>query len=185
MKIQYLPNLITTLRIVGTATLLFLPILGPAFFVIYTFCGISDVLDGWIARSAHVTSEFGSRLDSIADMLFYAALLLKIFPILFENLPIWIWYWVFGVLILRASAYCAAAVKFHHFSSPHTYLNKLTGFLVFCVPYLIKTPVLTPCCIGVSAVALLAALEELLMHLCNKKYCEGNKTLMQCFFKRT
>jgi CDP-diacylglycerol--glycerol-3-phosphate 3-phosphatidyltransferase len=89
------------------------------------------------------------------------------------------------VLILRVSAYCAAAVKFHHFSSPHTYLNKLTGFLVFCVPYLIKTPVLTPCCIGVSAVALLAALEELLMHLCNKKYCEGKKTLVQCFFKRT
>jgi CDP-diacylglycerol--glycerol-3-phosphate 3-phosphatidyltransferase len=77
------------------------------------------------------------------------------------------------------------AVKFHHFSSPHTYLNKLTGFLVFCVPYLIKTLVLTPCCIGVSAVALLAALEELLMHLCNKKYCEGKKTLVQCFFKRT
>ena len=185
MKIQYLPNLITTFRIIGTAILLFLPILGPAFFVIYTLCGISDVLDGWIARSAHVTSELGARLDSIADMLFYAVMLLKIFPILFENLPIWIWYWVSAVLILRAAAYCAAAVKFHHFSSLHTYLNKLTGFLVFCVPYLIKTPVLTPCCIGVCAVALLAALEELLMHLCNKEYCEGKHTLLQCFFKQT
>ena len=65
-----LPNIITSLRIAGTAGLLFALPLTPLYFAIYTFGGLSDVLDGWIARHMGTASDFGARLDSIADLFF-------------------------------------------------------------------------------------------------------------------
>ena len=185
MKIRHLPNVITTLRIIGSAVLLFLPAMEPTFLIIYTVCGFSDVLDGMIARAAHVTSDLGARLDSIADMLFYAVMLLKIFPVLSLHLPPWIWLWVSGILLLRVGTYLIAAFRFHHFSSLHTYLNKLTGLSIFAVPYLLNQKALTAFCIGVCVIASLATVEELIMHLFHREYCEGKKTLLQCFFNRT
>ena len=70
-KLLTLPNFLTALRIAGAACLLFITPLSPAFFIVYTFCGISDVLDGVIARASHSTTEFGAKLDSAADLLFY------------------------------------------------------------------------------------------------------------------
>ena len=49
-----LPNAITMIRIIGTFFLLFLEVFSEAFYVIYTICGISDVLDGFTARNKPV-----------------------------------------------------------------------------------------------------------------------------------
>ena len=65
-----LPNFVTGLRMVGTFLLLFTKAFSPAFYAIYSICGISDVLDGFLARRTGATSEFGARLDSVADLLF-------------------------------------------------------------------------------------------------------------------
>ena len=40
------------------------------------------MLDGTIARATNSTSEFGARLDSISDLIFYAVMIVKFFPIL-------------------------------------------------------------------------------------------------------
>ena len=85
------PNICTMLRIVGTVGLLLIRPLTLPFYILYTFCGITDVLDGTIARATNSTSEFGARLDSIADLIFYAVMIVKFFPILLEVLPVWMW----------------------------------------------------------------------------------------------
>ena len=82
------PNICTMLRIVGTVGLLLIRPLTLPFYLLYTFCGITDVLDGTIARATNSTSEFGARLDSIADLIFYAVMIVKFFPILLEVLPV-------------------------------------------------------------------------------------------------
>ena len=87
-----LPNYITFCRIIGSILLLFLKPFSIAFFAIYSICGISDLLDGYIARSTKTTSEFGAKLDSIADLSFYAVMFLKIFPTLIDTLPLWLWW---------------------------------------------------------------------------------------------
>ena len=134
-KLLTLPNLLTALRIAGAVCMIFMPPLTQAFFIIYTLCGVSDVLDGTIARARHSESDFGARLDSIADLLFYAVMLLRIFPVLWERLPRVIWLLVAIVLLMRAASYITAAVKYRRFASLHTLLNKLTGFGVFMIPY--------------------------------------------------
>ena len=66
-------NVITGLRILVSVVLLFCPVLSPVFYVLYLMAGLSDMVDGIIARKTNSVSEFGSRFDSIADLVFVAS----------------------------------------------------------------------------------------------------------------
>ncbi|MBO5165602.1 MAG: CDP-alcohol phosphatidyltransferase family protein [Lachnospiraceae bacterium] len=160
-----IPNYITVLRIVGTVCLLFLEPLSLEFYIIYTLSGFSDVVDGYIARKWKLTSEFGAKLDSIADLLFYAVMVLKILPLLIKKLPLGVWIAVGVVLLIRAAAYIVAAFKYKSFASLHTYMNKMTGAGVFLLPYMIQTVVFVPFCMVLSVVAASAAGQELFIHI--------------------
>ena len=170
------PNFVTGLRMVGTFLLLFTKAFSPAFYVVYSICGISDVLDGFLARRTGTASEFGARLDSVADLLFYTVMMIKILPALAVRLPGEIWYWVGGILILRLAAYLVAAVKFRCFASIHTYLNKLTGLCVFIIPYFMRLPFFVLFCMAVCGIATIASVEELVMHICAKEYAAEIKS---------
>lgn len=180
MKNKYLtiPNLITSLRIAGTICLLFIPPLTPIFLILYTFTGITDVLDGLIARITRTSSEFGAKLDSIADLLFYTVMLIRIFPVMWIRLPVEIWYAIGAILMLRLLAYVVAAIRYRRFASLHTYLNKLTGAAVFCVPYVILQSFAVPACWGVCGIAAASSVEELLIHICRREYCPSTKTIV-------
>lgn len=172
-------DVITMLRIVGTLALLFLRPLSAGFFWLYALTGLTDVLDGWIARKTKTASDFGAKLDSFADLLFYAVMLLRIFPFLWNSLPNDIWYGVAIILIVRLAAYLIAAVKFHRFAALHTYLNKLTGGAVFLIPFLLPTPYAAIFCWIVCAVAAAASLEELVLHLRRQAYDANVKSVFQ------
>lgn len=55
--------------------------------------GATDVIDGWIARTFHLVSDFGKALDPFADKLTQAALLLCL-------LPMYLW-WVVAVMAFK------------------------------------------------------------------------------------
>lgn len=177
--IRRLPNCITGLRIAGTLCLLGVPMLTPVFFVIYTLTGLTDVLDGWLARKTGTASELGAKLDSIADLTFYAVILLRLMPVLWRRLPVQIWYAVAMVLLLRLASYVVAAVKYRRFASVHTYLNKLTGAAVFAIPYVILLPFGSGACWVFCAIAGIASGEELLIHLCSRTYHTGVKSILE------
>lgn len=172
-------DIITSFRIIGTLTLAILQPFSAAFFSVYIFTGITDILDGWIARKTHTASDFGARLDSIADLLFYAVILLKIIPSLWSVLPKGIWYTAAVVLIIRISAYIVAAFKYRLFASLHTYLNKLTGMLVFFIPFLLITRYAVGYCLAVCIVAAVASLEELVIHLVKQNYNADTKSIFK------
>ncbi|MDD6466651.1 MAG: CDP-alcohol phosphatidyltransferase family protein [Erysipelotrichaceae bacterium] len=170
---------ITSIRIGASVLLLLFPLHSIAFFVAYTLTGITDVLDGWIARKTGTASDFGARLDSIADLLFYGIVLLRLIPYLWQLLPLEIWYFVMAILLIRLAAYGTAAIKYHRFASLHTWMNKLTGMSVFLLPYFLV------CTIGVvyswvvCALAFLSSLEELLIHLIHRSYNADTKSILQ------
>lgn len=167
MKNPYLtlPNFITSLRIVGTLALLPIEPLSKLFFVVYTLTGITDVLDGFVARLTGSCSAFGAKLDSISDLLFYGVMLIRIFPVMWVRLPAEIWFAVGCIMVIRVISYTVAAKKTGEFASLHTYMNKFTGFAVFCVPYVILQPFAVPVCSAVCLIAALASGEELMIHL--------------------
>ena len=175
-----IPNCITCIRIIGALVLLWLKPLSAEFLIIYSLCGISDTLDGTIARATHTTSKFGTVLDSVADLIFYSVMLFKVFPILWDILPVWVWILTGLAIVVRLASYLVAAIRYKRFASQHTYFNKLSGLCMFLVPYMLKLPVAVGYCIAVCIVAGLASLEELLIHITEKEYIPEQKSL---FFK--
>ncbi len=174
-----LPNLITILRILGTICLLFLEPFSVSFFVIYTFAGITDVLDGFVARKMNASSEFGAKLDSVSDLVFYGVMLIRIFPVLLKKVSLPIWIVVCVIIAIRLAAYITAVVRYGCFASLHTYSNKLTGFAVFLTPYAYITNYMTPFCIVLCVIAFVSSLEELLTHLKRDKYSSNIKSFFE------
>ena len=178
-KKSIIPNCITSLRLVGAVALLFIVPLSMTFYIIYTICGITDTLDGTIARKTGCTSELGARLDSIADLTFYAVMLIKVFPVLWKMLPVSVWYIVTGALVIRVASYVLAAIKYRRFSALHTWLNKITGFLVFAIPYIILLPFAISGCYVVASVAVISSGEELIIHIIRKEYKPSIKSVVE------
>ncbi len=179
MKIvKYIPNVLTTLRLLSAVSLFFVEPLSDAFFIIYTFAGISDVLDGAIARGAGCTSSLGAKLDSMADLCFYAVMLLRILPIVWPIVDMWKWCFVAGIIFVRIISYSIVALRYKRFSSMHTYLNKLTGLVVFLIPYTIRQPFFSAFCTVVCVVAAAATCEELIIHIFSREYDPDQKSLL-------
>ena len=168
---------VTSVRIACSFVLLKLPMSSPEFILIYTLVGLTDVLDGWLARKTGTASDFGAKLDSIADLLFYGMLLFRLLPVLWLSLPAAVWYVVSAVLLVRVLAYTTAAVKYHRFASLHTWHNKLTGGAVFLLPYMFAVSDGVAYGWAVCLLALAASLEELTIHLFQKEYSADRKTL--------
>lgn len=172
-----IPNILTSVRIACAALMPFFALPSMGFYIVYTLGGLTDAVDGTVARKMKLESEFGAKLDSVADLLFYAVMLLKLLPYLIRMLPAWLWWSVGAAVAVRAAAYLAALCKYKRFASLHTWLNKATGLVLFPAPYAICTRIVIPFYTVITAVALLASSEELVMHLTAKDYRPDRKSL--------
>ena len=169
--------MVTCIRLIGCIALIFLKVPEVAFYIVYTACGVTDAIDGMLARGLKIVSPFGSFLDSIADLSFYTVMIIKIFPWLWA-LPIAFWIIFFVAIGIRLLAYGLAALKYKKFASIHTYSNKITGLLVFAAPYFILTPYFAIFCFITIGIAAFSSLEELLIHLFSKVYSDRNKSFL-------
>jgi len=174
-----LANCITGFRILGTLAMIFTVPFSTAFFVVYSLCGLSDVLDGFVARVTKSTSDFGAKLDSVADLLFYFVMAMKILPVLLVVLPLRIWIVVISTVVIRIISYSLAAVKYRRFASQHTIMNKVTGMAAFGIPYFINTIYAIQYCTVGATIAIVASLEELFIHIKSKEYNPRVKTILQ------
>ena len=129
------PNILTGLRVVMAICLIFLTPNTYMFLLIYIFCGISDILDGYIARKYKLQSSMGASFDSIADVVFFGIIVYVYYPII--RIPESILVWIFLILTIRLCSIIIAGIKYHTFVILHTYLNKATGLALFCFPILI------------------------------------------------
>ncbi len=173
------PNCITSIRIVGAFIMMFTTIFTKEFYVVYTLCGITDVLDGFVARMTKTTSDFGSKLDSVADLLFYGTMLFKLLPEMLSAMPKAMPVMIVSLLVLRACSYLIAALKYKKFASLHTYMNKASGFSCFAMPYLISFIPQHIVYTIVYAIAVIAGVEELLIHTSSQNYTSDNRSVIR------
>ena len=148
-------------------SLLFFPFLSGWFLFAYLLAGISDILDGFFARRWNVSSSFGAKLDSAADFLLCGVLLYRL--LCSYRIPLWITLWIAGIALLRLAALLTCYARFRQFAFLHTFANKATGFLLLCLPYVLRFLGLTTTAILLCAVASVSALEELLIQLTHKR----------------
>ena len=156
---KHIANILTGCRIFGSILLLFFPAFSLAFYIVYLFCGFSDMIDGTVARKANSTSQFGSQLDTIADLVFVVAAMIKLLPAI--HLPGWLWIWGGVIAIIKISIIWGFVSK-KRFIALHTIMNKVTGLLLFLLP--LTTSFVEPkyTAIIVCSVATFSAIQEVL-----------------------
>lgn len=170
-----IPNLITITRILGTMALVFIKPFSKLFFIIYFICGISDVLDGMIARRMNLVSKKGQILDSIADF-FLVIVLLFIFVPNFK-FSLFDTSWVVIIAVIRLTSLGVGFIRYKQLTFLHTYANKLTGLALFCFPFMYVILGLYTTTILVCFIASISAIEELIINTISKKLCRDIKSI--------
>jgi len=151
-------NIITFIRILCSIAILFCPALSLAFYTLYIVAGISDMADGWVARKTNTVSEFGSKLDTIADFVFVVVCLVKLLPIM--DIPVWLYVWIGFIALIKVINIVSGFVVQKRFVAVHSVMNKVTGILLFVFPLTLSIIDLKYSAIVVCAVATFAAIQE-------------------------
>ena len=151
-------NIITVCRILCSVIMMFLPVFSFLFYIAYAICGLSDITDGIVARKTNSDSEFGAKLDTIADFVFAAAAIIKLLPII--PVPKWAWLWICTIAVIKTANIIFVFICKKRFAPLHTNLNKLTGLLLFIFPFVLNFARLEYCLVILCSVATLSAIWE-------------------------
>jgi CDP-diacylglycerol--glycerol-3-phosphate 3-phosphatidyltransferase len=151
-------NVITATRIVLSALLLSCPALSPAFLALYLAAGATDAIDGAVARRTGTVSEFGSRLDTVADIAFVLACLAKLLPVV--DLPPWLCMWIGLIASIKLANIALGYMRRGEFVAVHSTMNKVTGALLFAFPLTLTFLDLSYGAAVVCTVATAAAIHE-------------------------
>ena len=128
------------------------------FYIIYIYCGISDMLDGYIARKTKSTSKIGAGLDSVADIIFVIVAIIKILPALYLSKGIIIW--IVIIALIKVTNIICAYICYKKLVLPHTIANKITGFILFIAPFIILNTNSIVFEIIICSIATFAAVQE-------------------------
>lgn len=129
-------NILSLSRIVAAVGLLLPQTFSIPFWILYGWCGVSDMIDGPLARKLGATSKTGAILDSVADLVFFAAACIKILPTI--SFPGWLW-WCIGIIALAQvfnMTYCY--FRLGGISALHNRVNRLFGLALFLLPIAIQ-----------------------------------------------
>lgn len=129
MNWNYLPNIITSLRIA-----LALPIVWslwqghyPLVLLLLFMAGISDGLDGWLARRYGWQSAFGAYLDPLADKILMVA---TYFTVALTGLLPW---WLVVVVVMRDLVIVTGAISYRgvtkHLEMQPLFISKVNTFM--------------------------------------------------------
>ena len=153
-----LADVLTSIRILVSGALLFCPVFSPAFYVLYLAGGLSDMSDGVIARKTNTVSEFGSKFDSFADFVFVIVCLIKILPAM--DIPTWLYVWTAVIALIKFINIISGYVVQKKYVTVHTAMNKVTGALLFMLPFTLTIVPLVYTGIPICITATFAAVQE-------------------------
>ena len=164
---KHIANIITGCRMIGSLLLLLFPAFSFGFYILYLFCGFSDMVDGTIARKTNSTSNFGSQLDTVADLVFAVVSLFKLLPAI--HIPGWLWIWGGVIAVIKISNIILGYVSKKQFISLHTIMNKATGLLLFLLPLTISFVEPQYTAIVVCSIATFSAIQEGVYVMANRE----------------
>lgn len=174
-----LPNILSISRLIISG-FLFFPGINPSFFtVLYLYCGLSDVADGYIARRWEAESAIGAKLDSLGDLVFYVLITVLFFTrtrFMEDAIILWLVVFIFAFKLLNV---IITKIRFRQWGMLHTIGNKLSGLLVyFMLPLYILLPD-TTLIIGLFVIAFVLAvtLEETAILLTADQYDPNRRSL--------
>ena len=151
-------NIITFVRILCSIAILFCPVFSVAFYSLYITAGLTDMIDGWVARKTNTVSESGAKLDTVADFVFVVVCLVKLLPIM--DFPSWLYIWIGVIALIKIINIVSGYVIQKQFVTIHSLMNKVTGLLLFILPLTLSFINLRYSAVVVCLVATFAAVQE-------------------------
>ncbi|GLU45800.1 CDP-alcohol phosphatidyltransferase family protein [Nocardiopsis ansamitocini] len=131
-RIWTVPNLISIVRLLGVPLFLWL-VLGPQedwwALLLLAMAGVSDWLDGKIARAWNQTSRLGTVLDPMADRLYIFAALLGL--VVRDIVP----WWLMAILVLRDLLIIVALPILRHYGYGPLPVNFAGKAATLCLLY--------------------------------------------------
>ena len=143
---------------IGSIGLLFCSVFSACFYGLYIFCGLTDMVDGTIARKMGAISEFGAKLDTVADFLFVIASFVKLVPVI--RISVWIWVWAAVIAMGKLVTLVWGFTQMKQMPSLHTIANKATGLCLFLLPLTMSFVDLRYTAPVVCVIATIAAIRE-------------------------
>jgi cardiolipin synthase len=152
-EVVNVPNLLSFLRILLVPVFLWLLLnqLFLAAIAVLAFAGLTDFLDGFLARKLNQTTKLGKMLDPVADRLYIFATLLAL------SATGYVPWWLAGLVILRdvlmlISLPLLASVGYR--SLPVHYLGKASTFaLLYSFPLLLMGKIFTEAAFIITPIA--------------------------------
>ncbi len=134
---QQIPNIITTIRLIAAIIILILSLFaanhGTSYFVwLFVAAGVSDMLDGFIARKFNWCTAFGATLDSVSDLSLYVASIVFLcqtsISALSANLPL-----VLSGATLQFLHLAFSYKRFGRFPAYHSDFTRASAYLIFFI----------------------------------------------------
>ena len=152
-EVLNVPNVLSFLRIALVPVFLWLLLeeLFLAAIVVLAVAGLTDFLDGFLARKLNQTTKLGKMLDPVADRLYIFATLLAL------SATGYVPWWLAGLVILRdvlmlVSLPVLASVGYR--SLPVHYLGKASTFaLLYSFPLLLMGKIFTEAAFVITPIA--------------------------------
>ena len=151
-------NILTISRIFLSVLLMCTHPLSCSFYILYVLCGLTDAVDGFVARKTGSASEMGAKLDTAADFLFVVVCLIKLLPVI--ELPIHLLIWTVIIALIKIINIISGFIVQQRFVAVHTFLNKVTGAMLFVLPFSVSFVDLRYSGSVICAVATFAAIQE-------------------------
>lgn len=129
--VRHAPNIVSAARIAAAPLLVYFALRGneSGFTWVLVPALLSDILDGWLARTLQLQSKLGALLDSIGDAL-----------LLFTSIfGIWVFHgdviteyqaWCYTMVVAWLAEAAVAFARYGRLSSFHTYVSKVAGYLL-------------------------------------------------------
>jgi phosphatidylglycerophosphate synthase len=128
---RYLPNLISILRLTAVPVLIWLAWTGAdrAFAWLLVAAGLTDILDGWLARKYGWVSRAGALLDSTADISIVLVVLVAMWT-LHNDVFVYHGTIVWAILAVWSLSNLVGLYRYHRLPSFHTASARL-GLMLF------------------------------------------------------
>jgi cardiolipin synthase (CMP-forming) len=129
-NILNIPNIISFYRLIMFPVVLALALAGQErlFVILLSINLVSDIIDGFIARTFRLVTRFGAALDNLADVGTYILALYGIFTFRWEVIKphAWLLYVFLAVFVL---SYLVAFFRFGRIPGLHLYGAVIAGYL--------------------------------------------------------
>ena len=185
--VRQIPNILSAARIVIAIVIMFIPPYETAFYVIYAFCGISDLFDGVIARALHIESRLGGTLDTIGDTL----LTWTGCHVVFSNMdPLYpgLIGAILAVFAVRIIGAVITLCRFRKFAMLHTAGNKIAMIILYLYPFFYTLTANYGCVqevvYSICALGIIARIEEILIQCLVPELDESILSVVTVFKRR-